>query len=261
VVFRRLMHAFGAGGPSVHTVLEQNECRPGGVLRGEVHLRGGDRPAAVERVELGLVTSVEFEGGDHEQAGGVEFARLPLAERFELPAGAAQTLPFGIPVPWEAPLTAVFGQPLRGMAVGVRTQVAVARAVDAGHLGAVALAPLPAQELFLDAVARLGFGLRGAEVEYGQLPGVPQQMPFYQEISFYPAPLYAGRLDQLELTFVAGADGLEVVFKVDTGNDQDTVHHLRVEHATAGQTDWAAYLDHWLRHLLFEARDDDRYAS
>ena len=255
MVFRRLMHAFGAGGPSVDTILERPDCQPGGLLRGEVRLHGADRAMTVERIELGLLTRVEFSGGDHEQAGGVEFARLPLAGRFELPAGAEQSLPFAIPVPWEAPITSVFGQPLPGMAVGLRTEVVVAKAVDAGALDTVAIHPLPAQEFLLDAVARLGFGFRATDVEYGQLPGVPQRLPFYQELEFFPAPQYAGRLNELELTFVAGPDAVDVVLEVDErgglfSEDQDTVHHLRIDYATAGQTDWAAYLDDWLQRLL-----------
>jgi sporulation-control protein len=249
------MHAFGAGGPSVDTVLERNDCRPGEVVRGEVRLRGGDRTVTIERVELGLVTRVEFEGGDHEQAGGVDFARLPLSGRFELAEHADQAIPFQFPVPWEAPVTALFGQALRGMAVGLRTEVAVAKAIDAGDLDPVAIHPLPAQELFLDAVARLGFTFRNADVEYGHLRGVPQQMPFYQEIEFFPAPQYSGRLNELEVTFVAGPHAVDVVLEVDKrgglfSGGADTFHHLRIDYATAGQTDWAGYLDGWLQQLL-----------
>lgn len=260
MVFRRFLHAFGGGRPSVDTLLERSACQPGGPLRGEIRLRGADRAVRVERIELGLLTRVEFEEGDHEQAGGVEFARLPLAGSFELAAHAEQTLPFAVPVPWEAPITTVFDQPLHGTAVGLRTEVQMARAVDVGHLDAVAIHPLPAQERFLAAVARLGFGFRTADVEYGQLPGVPQRLPFYQGLEFFPAPRYAGRLDELELTFVAGPQAVDVVLTVDKrgglfSDGQDTVHHLRIDYATADRTDWADYLDEWLQHLLAPATD------
>jgi sporulation-control protein len=258
VVFRKLMHAFGAGGPSVDTILDRSDCQPGGLLSGQVRLAGGDRPVAVERIELGLVTRVEFEGRGHEQAGGVEFARLPLSGRFELPAGDDQTLPFRIQVPWEAPVTAVFGRPLRRMAVGLSTEVSVANATDAGDLDPVTIHPLPAQELFLDAVGRLGFQFRNADVEYGHLRGVPQQLPFYQELEFFPAPQYAGRLNELEVTFVAGPQAMDVVLEVDKrgglfSGGHDTFHHVRIDYATADRTDWAAFLDDWLQRLLASA--------
>ncbi len=35
-------------------------------------------------------------------------------------------------MPWETPITAVYGRPLQGMALGVGTELAVARAVDEG---------------------------------------------------------------------------------------------------------------------------------
>jgi sporulation-control protein len=249
------MHAFGAGGPSVDTVLETPECLPGGTLRGVVHLQAGDRTVEIEQLTVALHARVEVEGGEHEHSSGVEFQRIPVGGRFTLEAGGQHAIPFEFPVPWEAPVTAVNGQPLYGMAVGLRTEVKVAKAVDPGDLDPVAITPLPAQRFFLDALARLGFGFKGADLEYGHLRGVSQQLPFYQEIEFYAPPQYGGRISELELTFVAAPHGMDVVFEVDKrggffGGSHDTYHHVHVDYMSAEQTDWAAYIDGWLQQLL-----------
>ena len=118
-------------------------------------------------------------------------------------------------MPWETPITEVYGQHLHGMTMGLRTELEVARAVDKGDLDAVAVHPLPAQERILDALVRLGFRFQQADVERGRIHGVQQTLPFYQEIEFYPAPQYAGAINQLELTFVATPQQLQVVLEID----------------------------------------------
>ena len=77
-------------------------------------------------------------------------------------------------MPWETPITEVYGQHLHGMTMGLRTELEVARAVDKGDLDAVAVHPLPAQERILDALLRLGFRFSQADVERGRIHGVQQ---------------------------------------------------------------------------------------
>src|SRR5690606_39289363 len=89
-------------------------------------------------------------------------------------------------IPWEAPLTHMYGQPLRGTTVGVATELEVAGALDPGDLDPIAVHPLPAQERILAAFANLGFRFHSADCEKGRIWGVHQELPFYQEIELYP---------------------------------------------------------------------------
>ena len=73
MVFKKMLSAFGVGGPSVDTVLTNPNTRPGLTLDGQVNLVGGDAEAAIEQVVIGLVTRVEVEGHDTEYAGTMEF--------------------------------------------------------------------------------------------------------------------------------------------------------------------------------------------
>jgi sporulation-control protein len=77
-------------------------------------------------------------------------------------------------------------------------------------------------------------------------------LPFYQEIEFFPPPQYARGINQLELTFIADPQQLQIVLEIDKRaglftEGRDAFGRFTVEHASAGRTDWAAQLDGWLR--------------
>ncbi|MEO3742928.1 sporulation protein [Plantactinospora sp. B5E13] len=255
MVFKRLMQALGVGGPSVETVLANPNCRPGGYLEGQIHVAGGDHPVDISYVSLGLVTRVEVEGGDAEYDTTQEFHRKQAVGAFRLDAGERRDIPFRFEVPWETPITEVAGQHLHGMTMGLRTELEVARAVDKGDLDPVAVYPLPAQEQIIAALLRLGFRFSRADVERGHIYGVRQTLPFYQEIEFYPGPQYAGAINQLELTFVATPQELQIVLEIDKRGGlftegRDAFGRFSVDYALVDRTDWATELDGWLRQSL-----------
>ncbi|HEY0698914.1 MAG TPA: sporulation protein [Micromonospora sp.] len=252
MVFKKMLSALGVGGPSVDTVLANPNTRPGLTLDGQVNLRGGDAPASIEHVTLALVTRVEIEGGDTEFAGVMEFHRMPVAGSLRLEPGQELSVPFQLPVPWETPVTDVYGQRLRGMTMGLRTEVAVARAVDKSDLDQVAVHPLPVHEKILEAFARLGFRFKNADLEHGRIHGVTQTLPFYQEIEFFAAPQYAHLVNEVELTFVTNQYTVDVVIECDKRGGMFTAGHdsfgrYTVEHAAVDRVDWTALVDGWLR--------------
>ncbi|QUH02604.1 sporulation protein [Saccharopolyspora erythraea] len=251
MVFKKLLGALGIGGPSVDTVLHHPSTRPGEVLAGEVRITGGSQAVTIEHVALGLVTRIETEHGGHDGDAVVEFHRVVVAGRFELAEGEDRVIPFEFPVPLEAPVTEFYGRHLHGMTLGVRTELSVAKAVDKGDLDPVSVHPLPAQERVLEAFSRLGFHFKHADLEHGRLHGVHQELPFYQEIEFYPPGQYAGRVNEVELTFVAGPHGLDVVLEADKRGGFFTPSHdafgrFHAGYEEAEHIDWAARIDEWL---------------
>jgi sporulation-control protein len=246
-----MLRAFGVGGPSVETVLVNAHCRPGGVLEGTVQVSGGDHPVDVEYVAVGLVTRVEVESGDSEFDTSQEFHRQRLTGSFRLDPGRSHEVDFQFDVPWETPITEVYGQHLRGMTMGLSTELEVARAVDKSDLDAVAVHPLPAQEMILDALLRLGFRFHRADVERGRVYGAEQRLPFYQEIEFSPPAAYSGWINQLELTFLPTPEKLQVVFELDRRGiyleGHDAFGRFSVDYAGAGDVDWEHQLDGFLR--------------
>ncbi|RKN13539.1 SpoOM family protein [Micromonospora musae] len=252
MVFKKMMSAFGVGGPSVDTVLTNPNTRPGLSLDGQVNLVGGETQANIEQVVLSLVTRVEVEGHDTEYAGTVEFHRMVVSGPLELAPKQQLAIPFQLPVPWETPITDVYGQRLRGMTMGLRTELAIARAVDKSDLDHVAVHPLPVHERILDAFQRLGFQFKNADLERGQIYGVQQTLPFYQEIEFFASPQYAQTVREVELTFVTNQYGVDVVLECDKrggflSSGQDSYGRYQVAHADADRLDWQQVVDGWLR--------------
>jgi sporulation-control protein len=251
-VFKRLLQSLGVGGPSVDTVITNPNVRPGGQLEGQINIVGGDHHVDIEYVALGLLTRVEVESGDSEWSSDQEFSRLAATGRFHLAPQQTMSVPFQFAVPIEAPITHVYGQPLHGMTMGLRTELEVARAVDKSDLDPFAIHPLPAQERILDGLARLGFEFRHADLERGRIRGVQQSLPFYQEIEFRPSSRYARAIKELELTFVATPQHLQVVLEIDKRGGLLTEGHdafgsFTVDYASAERTDWASELDGWLQ--------------
>ncbi|MFC4071656.1 sporulation protein [Actinoplanes subglobosus] len=266
MVFKKMLGAFGVGGPSVDTVLSQPGAQPGAPLTGQVNLIGGSTEAAIEHITLGLVTRMEVETGDGDHHATGEFHRLTVSGPLHLAAGQHLSLPFQLVLPWETPITAVYGQPLHGMVMGVRTEVSIARAVDKGDLDAVQVYPLPVQQRILDAFNRLGFVFKSADLEYGQIAGVHQTLPFYQEIEFFPPQQWAQAVNEVELTFVTSPHQVDVILEFDKRSDMfgggghDSFGRYTVSHADADTTDWAGVVDGWVRQAVEHRQSLPGYA-
>jgi sporulation-control protein len=253
VVFKRMLNALGVGAPSVDTVLATPHIQPGGLLTGQVRLEGGDFDADIEHIALGLVARVEVEHDDGEHSGLSEFFHTHVSGPFTLGKGQDRVVGFQIPVPWETPLSEIGGRHLNGMALGVRTELAIAKAVDKGDLDMIAVEPLPSQLRVLQAFMQLGFHFKSADLEAGHIYGAHQDLPFYQEIEFHPPGQYGHVTNEVELTFIAGPAMLEVILEADkrTGRfgSSDVIGRFRLSHEDALRTDWAAEIDRWLSGL------------
>ncbi len=251
MVFKKMLSALGVGGPSVDTVLANPNVRPGETLTGQVNLLGGEAAADIEQIAIGLVTRVEV--GEH--AGVMEFHRQVVSGPLQLAPKQPLSIPFQLPVPWETPVTAVYGQRLHGMTMGLRTELAIARAVDKGDLDEIYVHPLPVQERILEAFGQLGFRFKKADVERGMIHGVHQTLPFYQEVEFFAAPQYAQTVNEVELTFVTNPHGVDVVLECDKRGGfltpgQDVFGRYQVGHAEAERADWAQVVDGWLQETI-----------
>ena len=252
MVFKRLLGSLGVGGPTVDTVLDPGPALPGGTLGGQVLLQGGTADFDIEQITLELVARVEAEHADGESEGVVAFERVAVGGGFRLAAGEERSVPFGLVLPWETPITELYGQPL-GVVLGVRTELSVAGARDKGDLDPLAVAPLPVQEAVLEAFGQLGFGFRSADLEYGHIGGTGQLLPFYQEIELTPSPRYAHQVNEIEVTFLAGPGGVEVVLEADKRGGLVSDGHDALTHVTVGHDDsrdWDAEVDRWVRRLV-----------
>lgn len=212
-MFKKLKAAMGAGAASVDAVLTDSAVRPGESVTGVVHLEGGEVEQEIQHISVMLQTVVEIETDDGEWNSKQSFASQQVTGPMTIAPGDRHELAFTLAVPWETPITHVGGQALRGVRMGVETELAIARALDRGDLDPVQIHPLAAQQGVLDALSRQGFRFKGADVERGHLPG--GSLPFFQEIEFAPSGQFAGRMNELEVTFLAGPHETRVLMEAD----------------------------------------------
>ncbi|MFM9373017.1 sporulation protein [Streptomyces sp. Da 82-17] len=254
MVFKRLLGSLGVGGPTVDTVLDGGAALPGGTLHGQVHLKGGSAAFDIEHITLELVAHVEAEHDAGESEGVVVFERFTVGGGFRLGEEEHRSIPFGMTLPYETPVTELHGQPL-GVVLGVRTELAVAGARDKGDLDQLAVQPLPVQEAVLEALGRLGFGFKSADLEHGHIGGTHQQLPFYQEIELTPPPAYAHAVNEIEVTFLADPGGMDVILEADKRgglfqSGHDSITRFRVSYSAVEQRDWNTEVDGWVRQLV-----------
>jgi sporulation-control protein len=225
-----------AGGPTVQTELTVPRALPGEILGGLVEVTGGTHRVRVGYIALVLCAKV------HDSY--VDFYRVEAVPGFTLNPGDRQTFPVGCPVPFETPPT------LEGTEIGLRTELEIAFAIDRSDLDPVTIVLNPAERHILDCMGAMGFQQVSSRLEKGILDGVPQSLPFYQEIDFLPGPAHQRQLRKLAVTFVNTEERLHVVVELDRRvtplSDRDVFGHFTVNPADLDRYNWAALLESWL---------------
>ncbi|MEV0385579.1 sporulation protein [Nonomuraea sp. NPDC050643] len=259
MAFKRMCDAFGAGAPSAATSLVVSRTQPGGTLSGEIRLKGGEVDAEIDHIGLCLVAPLWPARGVGDPGGGEEFSRTRISGPVPLCQGDERAIQFQVAVPWETPISEIGGRHLTGMALGVRTEVATATAVDKGDLHQVAVRPVPSQLLVLRAFARLGFPFKCAVLHAGRLNGGHQELPFHQKIEFYPSSRHTGAVHEVGLAFVSSSSGLEVTLEVGRpGGRRFPDERFEMSHEEALHTDWPSVIDRWLAGLLHHGGRGER---
>ncbi|MGH3877908.1 MAG: sporulation protein [Actinophytocola sp.] len=262
-MFQKVMASFGQGGATVDARILDRHVRPGGTLRGEVMLTGGQVDQEVESLAVTLLARVEHESTNGGEATVVDmpFQNVHLAGKEMVRAGAQIKVPFEVQMPWETPITTVFGKFLTGMAIGLQTNLNLSRTVvDPQDVDAIPIEPVPAQHRILDAMSRLGFQFSSANLVKERLDGADQQLPFFQEINFTPSPSFAKVFHEVAVTFLARPRDVQVVLDVTKrvrvrkggglgARGQSMLGMFVVEYAALGRTNWEQQIEGWLREV------------
>ncbi|MEV0459848.1 sporulation protein [Catellatospora methionotrophica] len=240
MVLRRILSSLGFGGVDVDTVLTTPVIRPGGAFSGQVRLHArGD--VDITSVQLLLVAS---SGGTQ-----VELGRYAVAERLALFGGAGQAVGFHLAAPYSTPFTLVYGQPMPGVNVGVRTEVTVTQGSAKTDFDALGVEPTEITQYTLDALGTIGSRFVRSELRPGS--------PVTQAITFY-APVPQGQpvgphVPQLVFTLAADPQGLTVTAEVAGRPGPGDVHRVPEEQfraLVAQPAAWIELVDGWVRRAL-----------
>jgi len=239
-VIKRLIRTIGgAGGPTVQTELPVPQVLPGYSLDALVHVAGGAHRAHVSYIALILCAKVH---GSY-----VDFHRVEAVPGFTLNPGDRHAFAVTCGVPVETPPT------IEGTEIGLRTELEIAFAVDRTDLDPVQVSANPAERHILDCMESMGFRMVSSRLEKGILDGVPQSLPFYQEIEYLPGASHERQLRKLVVTFVNTEERLHVVVELDRKvtplADRDVFGHFAVNPNNIDKYDWPALLESWLAGL------------
>ena len=163
---------------------------------------------------------VEVEREDAERLVDREFAEHRLTGGFTLHPRQRRSIPFTVGLPLQTPFNIVGGMELKGVRLGVRTDLEIARSLDKGDFDPIRVEPLPAQHRLLGAFERIGCRFLRSDVEQGHIPGA--ELPFYQELEFAAPPELRGRLSEIEVTFLAAPHQLDVLSRPTDGAGSST---------------------------------------
>ncbi|MBE1578437.1 sporulation protein [Amycolatopsis roodepoortensis] len=264
-MFQKVLATFGSGGAKIDARLLDRTISPGRPLRGEVLLLGGEVDQEINGLSVKLLARVTLPDERRPGVEDLEFGTQQLAGNERIGPGQQVRLPFEVALPWETPISSVFGKPLTGMAVGLQTCLDIANSVtDPVDVDAAAIEPLPAQKRILDAFSRIGFVFREAVLERGRINGAVQQLPFFQEIRFTPSPRFAPVFTSVAVTFLSSASETQVVLEVTKrvrvsksggfgGRGQEFLGLFKVDHAALERVKWEPQLEGWL-HEVAKAR-------
>ncbi|RSN34078.1 sporulation protein [Amycolatopsis sp. WAC 01416] len=264
-MFQKVLATFGSGGAKIDARLLDRTVSPGRPLRGEVLLLGGEVDQEINGLSVKLLARVTLPDERRPGVEDLEFGVQQLAGNERIAPGQQIRLPFEVALPWETPISSIFGKPLNGMAVGLQTSLDIANSVtDPVVVVADAAEPLPAQKRILDAFSRIGFVFREAVLERGRINGAIQQLPFFQEIRFTPSPRFAPVFTSAAVTFLSSPSETQVVLEVTKrvrvsksggfgGRGQEFLGLFKVDHAALERVKWEPQLEGWL-HEVAKAR-------
>lgn len=190
-----------------------------------------------------LRLEVEVERNDGEYRSTMSFAEQRVADRFMLQPGERHSFPLRFGIPLQAPFNVVHGRDLPGVRMGLRTELDIAGSLDKGDRDPVRVEPLGSQQRLLAAFEQAGCRFRMADVEKGHVPGA--QFGFHQEVQFTPPRDLAQGLTEVEVTFLAGPQAMDVLIEGDRRGGFLDAGGDRIVRLTVPYGAWTATTGRW----------------
>lgn len=209
-MLNKLLRSIGIGSARVDTVLADSNVVPGGFLKGEVRITGGNAAQEIEAIYIALMTDYEIEVDDNTVKRSFELNKARLCDRFIVQESQELVMPFSIPVPLCTPVS------MGKSKVWIQTSLDIKSAVDPQDRDYVQVRPHAFAEAFLHSAERLGFRLYQVDTEKAAVRFTQSALPFVQEFEFKPiSGEFRGKLDELEAVFSLTDERATVALQID----------------------------------------------
>ncbi|WP_042476805.1 sporulation protein [Bacillus ndiopicus] len=208
--FNKILASVGVGAATVDTKLQHTTYTAGEMVSGIVEIKGGNIEQPIDAIYLTLYTNYIREVNDSKRNETTALKRIKLNEAFTIRANESHSIPFSFVLPTDVPVT------MGKTRVWIHTELDIKAAVDPTDKDYIEIKPTPLAAQILQAIQQLGFHLHKVDCEAAS-GRYRQNYPFLQEFEFVPtAPMYRGRLDELEVTFLSQSDSFaEILLQID----------------------------------------------
>lgn len=213
-MFGKLKASLGIGAAKVDTILESMSLFQGEVLKGTVHIKGGDVEQQIDAINLKLCTEVKVESDESTSYQDFVIGKLQAVQPFVIQPNETKQVPFEFKLDDETPVTAL--NALKNQChVWVETTLDIDFAIDPKDRDFVEVKPLPVVAKVLNAVEQAGFGMVKADVEKGFLRGgnFSSKSGCYQEIEFRNNGFINKK--EIELSFILDGSFVHCLAEVD----------------------------------------------
>ncbi|WP_281615226.1 sporulation protein [Flammeovirga sp. SubArs3] len=210
--FKKALASVGIGSLKVDTIFDKEQVQAGEQITGKVYLKSGNVDQNINKIEIRLYAHVYIKDEDTENNRAhqeIELWRYAIADSFTIKKEVDEVFEFDLKLPNDVPVS--FGD----SKVYMKTLVYIDNAIDKSDRDDLLIAPHPLQEQCMHAFEELGLYLAETEFERAGY-GIPTELPVVQELEFKPnGGHFRGKLDELEVMFVAAEDKLYVLLEID----------------------------------------------
>lgn len=213
-MFGKLKASLGIGAAKVDTVLESMSVFQGEVLKGTVHIQGGDVEQQIDAINLKLCTEVKVEVDDSVSYQDFVIGKMQAVQPFVIGPNEHKQIPFELKLDDETPITAL--NALKNQChVWLETTLDIDFAIDPKDRDFIEVKPLPVAAKILSAIEQAGFGMVKADVEKGFLRGgnFSSKSGCYQEIEFRSNGFISNK--EIELSFILDGSYMHCLAEVD----------------------------------------------
>lgn len=195
--FKQMMAGIGIGASKVDLVLPKSSIRQGERFTGKLIIYSGDVEQQVDEIYLNLVMQTKKE--DQHIVRTVDQQRI--AGGFVIPAGSPQQeLTFEYQIPYDIPIS---GHKCR---YHFQLGLDIKNALDPKDTEYLNIEPSLEMEAVLQGLSNLGFR---QQHDSGELEG------HFQKFEFVPTGFMRGKLDEVEVIFRRGPQGLTLFMEID----------------------------------------------
>lgn len=204
-LFDNIKARAGIGNAKVDTRIHEVKVRQGGLVTGEVVIKGGSVEQEINAISLSVETTVLVEQDDRKYRQNQQIQRIKVSDALTIGTKEEKTLPFSFTLSYETPMSIGKNE------VWIDTVVDVPFALDPKDKDYLEVTGTELAGKVLEAIQQLGFTLKTA----ANLKSRQTKTGLVQEFEFYPGQDFKRHFTELEVIFVSDVSGTTVYIEMD----------------------------------------------